>query len=141
MDFGTPEHELALKRYIIAMLIQEAQADGEFSNIEKKYLNYAAREIGLSDAEVVTIRLNPTAYDLPPNTNENERMVVLYYLLFMLQSDKNSKKEEEIICHHVGFRLGFRRDLISDLINQMKDCIDKQLPPTDMLEVIKPYLN
>ncbi len=74
MDFGNPEHELALKRYIVAMLVREAQADGEFSTIEKKYLSYAAKELGLPEAEVNAIRLNPNAFDLPPNSSESERM-------------------------------------------------------------------
>jgi hypothetical protein len=141
MDFGTPAYELALKRYIISMIVLEAQADMNFSVREKKYLAYAATTLGLSETEVAKIRLNPTAYEIAPPPNEQDRMKVLYYLLFMMWSDNNISKEEETMCHHIGFRLGFRRELISDLINVLRECLHKDIPPNAMLERIKPYLN
>jgi len=141
MDFGTPDHELALKKYIISMIVQEAQADHHFSTLEKRYLSFVASNLGVSEAEVAAIRLNPGIYEIPPPQNEQERMNVLYFLLFMLRSDKEITKEEEALCHHIGFRLGFRRELISDLINLMRDCLDKEIPPHAMVDRIKTYLN
>lgn len=141
MDFGTPDHELALKKYIISMIAQEAQADHHFSTLEKRYLSFVASNLGVSEAEVAAIRLNPGIYEIPPPQNEQERMNVLYFLLFMLRSDKEITKEEEALCHHIGFRLGFRRELISDLINLMRDCLDKEIPPHAMVDRIKTYLN
>lgn len=141
MDFGTPDHELALKKYIIAMIVQEAQADAHFSTLEKRYLSFVAKDLGISEAEVAAIRLNPGNYEIAPPQNEQERMNVLYFLLFMLRSDKEISKEEEALCHHIGFRLGFRRELISDLINVMRDCLDKEIPPHAMVDRIKTYLN
>lgn len=141
MDFGTPDHELALKRYIIAMLVQEAQADHHFSTAEKRYLSFAAKNLGISEAEVATIRLNPERYEIAPPPNEQERMNVLYFLMFMLRSDQQVSKEEEIMCHHIGFRLGFRREMISDLINVMRDCLNKDIPSNAMMDRIRTYLN
>ncbi|MCF8245217.1 MAG: hypothetical protein K9J37_12565 [Saprospiraceae bacterium] len=141
MDFGSPEHELALKQFIIAMIVREAQADQDFSILEKRYLSYAAKTLGLSDTDVAAIRLNPKAYEIAPPPNEQERMNVLYYLLFMMRADNNISKEEENMCHHIGFRLGFRREMISDLIDVMRECLDKEIPPNAMLGLIRAYLN
>ncbi|MBI1224887.1 MAG: hypothetical protein GC192_06585 [Bacteroidetes bacterium] len=141
MDFGSPGEELALKQYIIAMIVQEAQADQDFSILEKKYLVYAAKTLGLSEAAVAAIRLNPTAFEIAPPPNEQQRMNILYYLLFMMKADKNISVQEEVMCHHIGFRLGFRRELISDLISVMRECLDKEIPPNAMIERIKAYLN
>ncbi len=141
MNFGTPEHELQLKQYIISLIVQAAQADHDFSVVEKKYLAYAGKTLGLTEADTTAIRLNPTAYEISPPPNEQDRMNVLYFLLFMMRADKQVKKEEEELCHHIGFKLGFRRDLISDLIGVMRDCLDKDIPPDAMIQRVRTYMN
>lgn len=141
MEFGSPAYEHQLKLYIISLLVQEAQADQDFSIIEKKFLSYAAKTLGLPESEVNAIRLNPAAYDITPPPNEQERMNVLYFLLFMMRADQQIKPEEEELCHHLGFKLGFRRELISDLINVMRDCLGKEIPPDAMMERVRAYLN
>jgi uncharacterized tellurite resistance protein B-like protein len=141
MEFGSPEHEHRLKQFIISLIVQEAQADQDFSIVEKKYLSYAAKTLGLSESEVAAIRLSPADYEMAPPSNEQERMNVLYFLLFMLRADGQVNKAEEEMCHHIGFRLGFRREMISDLINVMRACLDKEIPPNAMLESVRAYLN
>ncbi len=141
MDFGSAAHEHQLKLYIISLLVQGAQADHDFSTIEKKYLSYAAKSLGITESEVAAIRLNPSAFEMAPPQSEQERMNLLYYLLFMMRADQAVKTEEEAICHHLGFKLGFRRELISDLVNVMKDCLGKEIPPDAMMERVRAYLN
>ncbi len=141
MEFGAPEHELQLKQYIISLLVLQAQSDKDFSVVEKKYLAHVSKNFGLSDAEVAAIRLNPEAYETKPPANEQERMNVLYYLLFMMRADKTIHTEEEAICYHVGFKLGFRPELVSDLVNVMRDCLDREIPPDAMVDRVKTYLN
>ena len=141
MDFGSQEEELAMKRYIISLLVKQAQSDGEFSNIEKKYLVYAARSLRLSDAEVAAIRHTPDDYGIAPPPDEGKRMTILYYLLFMMRADQKVNPEEEVLCYQVGFQMGFRQEMISDLIHMMKQYLMEDIPPDGMLEKIKPYLN
>jgi uncharacterized tellurite resistance protein B-like protein len=141
MEFGSPEHEHRLKQFIVSLIVQEAQADQDFSILEKKYLSYAAKTLGLTEAEVATIRLSPAKFEMTPPPNEQERMNLLYFLLFMMRADGQVKKAEEDLCHHIGFRLGFRREMVSDLINVMRACLDKEIPPDAMMERVRAYLN
>ncbi len=141
MDFGTPKHELALKKYIISLIVQEAQADHDFSIREKKYLAYAGRTLGLSESEVAAIRLDPAGYEIEPPHDEQLRMNVLYYLLFMMRADSSISKDEADMCHKIGFRLGFRMDMIAELIGVMRDCLDKEIPPNAMIERVRAYKN
>jgi len=141
MDFGSPEYELALKKYIISLIVHEAQVDQHFSIHEKKYLDFAAKILGLSATQVAAVRLDPTVFEMAPPPNEQARMNVLYFLLFMMRADQSITSAEEAMCHHIGFRLGFRREMISDLINLMRDCLDKEIPPNAMVERIRAYLN
>ncbi|MEO1260125.1 MAG: hypothetical protein AAFZ15_15125 [Bacteroidota bacterium] len=141
MTFGSPQEELAMKSYIISLLVKQAESDGKFSNIEKKYLVYAANSLKLSDKEVAAIRHNPEEYAIAPPPDEGKRMTILYYLLFMMRADQEVNPAEEILCHKVGFQMGFREEMINNLIQLMKQYLINDIPPDSMVERIKPFLN
>jgi uncharacterized membrane protein YebE (DUF533 family) len=141
MNFGSPEEELAMKRYIVSLLVRQAQTDEHFTNLEKKYLAFASHKLGLSDREVAAIRLQPERYDIAPLPGEEKRMTIFYYLLFMARADGTIEEAEEQFCYHMGFQLGFREEMISSLIDLMKQSLNEKLAPEAMLERIKPYLN
>jgi len=141
MHFGLQEEEFALKRYIISLLVKQAQSDGDFTNFEKKYLVYAARSLHLSDKEVAAIRHAPEDYLIDPPFDESKRMTILYFLLFMMKADQKVEAEEEVLCYQIGFQMGFRQEMISDLIQMMKQYLMEDVPPDGMLERVKHYLN
>lgn len=141
MDFGTHQDEMAMKCYIISLLVKQAQADKEFSAVEKKYLAYAGHSLGLTDAEIAAVRLAPEKYTIAPPPDESRRMTMLYFLLFMMRADGQVEPQEEKFCHYIGFRLGFRGEMVSNLIGLMKEFLKNDLPPGAMLEKIRPYLN
>lgn len=141
MHFGSLEEEQAMKSYIISLLVKQAQTDGDFTNLEKKYLAYAANSLHLSETEVAAIRRAPENYTIAPPPDESKRMTILYYLLFMMKADQKVELEEEVLCYQVGFQMGFRQEMISDLIQLMKQYIMEDIPPNGMLEKVKPYLN
>ena len=141
MTFGSPQEELAMKSYIISLLVKQAESDGEFNNIEKKYLAYAAKSLKLSDREVAAIRHAPEDYIIAPPPDESQRMTILYFLLFMMRADQKVNPAEEILCYKVGFQMGFREEMISNLIQLMKHYLIEDVPPDSMLERIKPFLN
>jgi len=99
MKFGSKEELLAFKKYIISLLVQQAQSDGHFTLLEKKYLKYAGDQLELSNAQ------------------------------------------EEDMCYRLGLRLGFRAEMVKNLIGVMKTYLKSNLPPDSMLNEIKPYLN
>ena len=141
MDFGSKEEERAMKYYIVSLLIKQAQSDGQFTNFEKKYLVHAARSLRVSDTEVAAIRHTPDDYSIAPPPDESKRMTILYYLLFMMRADQKVNIEEEVLCYQIGFQMGFRQEMITDLIRLMKQYLSEEIPPDGMLEKIKPYLN
>ncbi|HHG84258.1 MAG TPA: TerB family tellurite resistance protein [Bacteroidetes bacterium] len=141
MNFGTYDEQQAMKRYIISLLVKQALSDDDFSNIEKKYLVHAARSLQLSDTEVAAIRHAPDDFDISPPPDESQRMTIFYYLLFMMRADQKVTPEEEQLCYQIGFKLGFRQDMISNFIKLMKEYLVEDLPPDAMLERVKPYLN
>lgn len=141
MDFGSSQHQKDIKKYIVSLLIKQAQIDGSFSSKEKQYLEYAGQSLQLDDHELAEIQADPNAFEISPPPDEQDRVKILYYLLFMMRIDHTITAKEEELCHRVGLRLGFRKGMIDNLIALMKEYLSDRLPPNAMIERIKPYLN
>ena len=141
MDFGTFEEELAMKSYIVSLLVKQATADGDIAPEETSYLLYASNKLGLEKSEIKEIVKTPDSFNISPPPDEDKRLTILYYLLFMMRADKTVDPEEEKLCYHIGFQIGFRQDMIDDLIGVMKQYLEENIPPLAMLDKIKPYLN
>jgi len=141
MKFGSKEELLAFKKYIISLLVQQAQSDGHFTLLEKKYLKYAGDQLELSNEEIAEVRADPSAYEIAPPPDEQKRVTILYYSLFMMRADGEINAQEEDMCYRLGLRLGFRAEMVKNLIGVMKTYLKSNLPPDSMLNEIKPYLN
>ncbi len=141
MNFGSAEENKNWKRYIISLLVKQAGAEGSISAVEEQFLNDAAKSLGLGPDEIQAIKADPGAFEIAPPPDERTRMTILYYLLFMMRADGEIKPEEEKLCFEVGFRLGFRMEMVTNLIGVMRQYLREQLPPDAMLERIKPYLS
>ena len=141
MNFGSPEELLAYKKYIISLLVQHAMADNEFSFMEGQFLEYAGLQLQLSEEEIKEVQKNPSLYEIAPPPDEQKRVTILYYALFMMRADGKIKPEEEDTCYKLGLRLGFRSEMLDNLIQLMKEYLLKELPPTAMVDEIRPYLN
>lgn len=141
MKFGSEQELTSYKKYIISLLVKQAQSDDDFSIVEKKYLKYAGSQMNLSDKDLAAIRLNPDAFIIAPPHDEAKRVTILYYLLFMMRADQKITAEEERLCFKIGLRLGFREEMVRNLIDVMKEYLHQQIPPESMLNKIKPYLN
>ena len=141
MNFGTFEEELAMKSYIISILVKQASADGSIADAETSYLLYVSETLGLDKSEIKPIIEMPDSYRISPPPDEDKRLTILYYMLFMMKADKTIDAKEEKLCYNIGFQMGFRQDMVTELIEVMKEYLDKQIPPSVMLDKVKPYLN
>ena len=141
MDFGTFEEELAMKSYIVSLLVKQAVADEKITYEEKSYLNYVAKSLHLEESEIHHIIQSPDSFNISPPPDEDTRLTILYYLLFMMRADQDIDIKEEELCFKIGFQMGFREEMVTDLINVMKEYLAEEIPPQAMLNKITRYLN
>ncbi|MEM6964420.1 MAG: TerB family tellurite resistance protein [Bacteroidota bacterium] len=139
--FEDYENNATHKKSIIALLYKMVKADGGIAPIEKQYLFDIAKNIGLDTASVKEVVRNPDAYQLETPTDEQDRMTIMYYLLFMMRVDGKILPAEEKLVYEAGFRLGFNELLVRDLIKVMKQYLDAEIPPEEMLKHVRKYLN
>ena len=135
---ATPEHA---KRAIIALLFQLKDIDYKETTSELGYIFHVAEQLGLTEDEVYEISERRNEYPLTPPSEERERIIILYYFLFFMNSDGHIDKEEERMVREFGFKLGFRPSLTNDLIEVLKANADQAVPPDQLLDKIKAYLN
>ncbi len=130
-----------LGREIIALMLKLAKKDQYYDEKEFVYILQVSNYMGISSEEMRDIQLNLNKYNFTPPKTESERMTVLYYLLFCMKSDGKVTDEEVRLVQKIGFRLGFREQLTEDLIQSVKMHADKKLPPEQLLDNLRKYLN
>lgn len=68
-------------------------------------------------------------------------MTILYYLIFMMDMDGIITPEEETLIREFGHLLGFRIDLVTDLIHVIKNHPAGGNPTDELMDTIRTYLN
>ncbi len=132
---------LLRKKQIVALIIKMIQVDHIVTTQEKKYLDFVSNKLGVVDSEIDDVRKNLKDYSLEPPEKERERAIILYYLLFALSSDLKISKKEEDFLHKCSLQLGFREDMVENILGIMKKYLGKNLPENALVDEMKPFLN
>lgn len=115
-------------------------ADDKVNENELKFILEVGRMHGMN-AEQVMAYLKEENIQLILPADEQERMTIMYYLIFLMKADHEINDSEEEAIKHFGLKLGFREELMNDFIHLAKKYLGQNIPPSEMLEKIKKYLN
>ena len=126
---------------VINMLLRLMAVDGHRDRSEYIYILRVAYEMGMTPDDIANLKPEDQMAPIQLPENERERMIILYYLLFMMQTDGSVSSNEENLVKDLGHHLGFRIEMVSDLIQVIKSHDISQVPPEDMLDKIRTYLN
>jgi len=119
---------------LIQFLYRIAYTDGRFDEAEKAFI-----------AEIMEIH-NVTVDellegDLEIPSEERDRMTILYYVLFLIRIDGDIDERERSVAHKVGLSLGFRGEMISDMLMVMEKYLHERLPEDELVKIIRQYMN
>lgn len=117
------------------------QADHITTIHEKRYLQFVQDKLGLRNEEVEEVKQNLQEYVLMPPAQERDRVMILYYLLFTLSSDSVVHEKEEAFLMKCSLQLGFRPDMIDNMLEILKKNIGQELPENALINEMKPFLN
>ena len=126
---------------VIYMLLRLMVADGYRDRREYIYILKVAKELGLTPEDVANLKAEDLLNDWKLPADERDRMIILYYLLFMMKTDGHVSPEEENLVKDLGSTLGFRIEMVSDLIQVIKSYDPLHSPAEDLIDMIRPYLN
>lgn len=126
---------------IIALLFRAARVDGELADQEIRFIFDVGKRLGLPSGTIEQLQYQAEKYTLTIPKNEEERMVILYQLLFMLKIDNVIRDEEQKLYHAVALRLGIRPALSAALLAVASRHLTTPIPISEMLPLIKQYMN
>ena len=126
---------------VIYMMLRMMAADGHREKAEYIYILRVAAEMGMTMEDIAALTPEDLIiHDLP--ADEKERMIILYYLLFMMDTDGDISPDEINLVQDLGYHLGFRIEMVSDLIHVIKNYDNTAEMPSDaLLDKIRTYLN
>jgi len=126
---------------VIFMLIRLMSIDGHRDRNEYIYILKVAHEMGMTPEEISSLKPEGIFKQSKLPNDEIERMIILYYLLFMMQIDGIITTEEENLVKDLGHHLGFRIEMVANLIQVIKSHEQITSPSEALLDKIKAYLN
>src|SRR3990170_7723600 len=113
---------------VIYMLLRLMAVDGHRDKAEYIYVLKVAYELGMTPADIAALSAEDLMNEWKLPDSERDRMVILYYLLFMMKTDGIITTEEENLVKELGYHLGFRIEMVSDLIEVIKSYDQTESP-------------
>lgn len=124
----------------LKLLVNLARADGEIAEEEKKYLFNIGIANNVDKKEVEKMLQFDQSENLPENISEEERFNLLFKLVQLMKTDGKIYKEEIRYCSKIASRLGYREEVIFELMLKVKSGTMKLDDISDIKENIKKYL-
>ncbi len=114
-------------------LVFIAKADGIVSIEESDLLKKIAKHIGLSDEQANEILNNPSAIEINPPSQKEERYSRLINLIEMVNADNVFEEEELSLLKRYGIALGFTEDDIVEAVDVTLNGLDEGLNEEQIL--------
>ena len=113
-------------------LIQIAESDGNFENIEVDYLLSLAGRFNITEAELKRIKDRPHTVQCEAPTNDRERFDHLHQLVSMMLIDGEIHEQEMVICKRYAEELELRAEFVDDFVKVIGESVDQEIP-TDII--------
>ncbi len=121
---GLLKHPDASAKSHIKNLIEVAEADGHFAQVEKELLKSIAKRNGFNEKQISEIHKNLEEIKLVIPEDSKSRFHRFYDLIHMMSIDNEIHDEELKLCSQLALRFGYHRDNVEDLIKSILSCIE-----------------
>lgn len=130
----------AEKENILKYAITIIRSDSEIDIRELAYLKGLSTHLGVS-VENLHGLLHKDAVHVTIPQSEVKRMEILIYLVFCIVQDEKIHPEEDKMLHKISLRLGFKPQMIGDIMRSLKGGSIDELSPDFIVSIAKKYLN
>jgi uncharacterized tellurite resistance protein B-like protein len=121
---GLLKHRDASAKSHIKNLIEVAEADGHFAQVEKELLKSISKRNGFNEKQISEIHKNLEEIKLVIPEDSKSRFHRFYDLIHMMSIDNEIHDEELKLCSQLALRFGYHRDNVEDLIKSILSCIE-----------------
>ncbi|MBV6646927.1 MAG: TerB family tellurite resistance protein [Cyclobacteriaceae bacterium] len=99
----------------LSVLIQLAQADGDFDGQERMHILMLGKANGLTEEDVNDLVENPRPFPDLSTLSDDEKFDYLYNIVQLMKIDSQVYLSEIKYCEDLAEKLGFKRKVISTL--------------------------
>jgi hypothetical protein len=118
-------------------LFNLASIDEEKADAEMQYLYELGKKWAISEDELLQIVQKPQEIQFVKPDTTQECVYQLYDLVCMMLIDDKIDEREVALCVKIAIKLGFKPEIVGDLVKALITAADDQLPK----EVIEKELN
>lgn len=104
----------------VKLLISLAQIDGTTADREKNYIRKIGVANGIPADEMNTLIERRHDIIVPANLTAEEKFDYLFHLVQLMKIDEKMYKEEILFCSTIAEKLGYRKDVMFDLMLHVK---------------------
>jgi uncharacterized tellurite resistance protein B-like protein len=117
-------------------LIEIAAADGGIGSEEQRLLDYAAFRNNISKSQLQDIQRDASKIRFEAPRSSEEKFFQLYDLVHMMSVDENVHPEELRLCEIFAIKLGFRKEVVREMIDLIQENIKKWISPKDTMSAV-----
>ena len=104
----------------LKLLISLAQIDGSVAERERNYLVNIGRAHGIYPDQVTTLLQQKHETIIPKNLSRDQKFDYIFSLVQLMKMDERMYKEEITFCSEVAAKLGYERQVMVELLLQVK---------------------
>ncbi|MGK7391892.1 MAG: hypothetical protein ACNS60_16195 [Candidatus Cyclobacteriaceae bacterium M2_1C_046] len=124
----------------LKLLVNLARADGKIAEEEKQYIFNIGIANNVDKQEVENMLKADQQDQLPVNLSAEERFDILFKLVQLMKVDGKLFEEEIRYCSGIASRLGYREEVIFELMLEVKSGKMKSDDISDIREKTKKFL-
>lgn len=124
----------------LKLLINLARIDGQIADDEIKYLKNIGKAHNIDTNQIMLMLQSNHDEKLKINMNDEERLDLLINLVQLMKCDGKLYKEEIKYCSKIASRLGFKEEVMFELMLTVKSGTMKSDTVTELRNETKKYL-
>jgi hypothetical protein len=102
------------------LLINLAKVDGQVADKEKNYLINIGRANGIYPDEVYPLFTQNHEVLVPADLTDDQKFELIFSLVQLMKLDERMYREEIAFCGQVASRLGYNKQVMFELLSQVK---------------------
>ncbi len=109
----------------LKLLVNLAMIDDEVTDKEKKYITNIGLANGLTEQDVVYLFNQNHEVIVPQGISDDRKFDYLFSLVQLMKIDERLYKEEIKYCSHVAAKLGYKQEVIFELMLKVSTTMKK----------------
>jgi uncharacterized tellurite resistance protein B-like protein len=109
------------------ILIQLAEADKHFANVEREMIFRIADERNFSQAAVTELIRNPEPIDTLGALSQEKKFEYLMACILLIFADHKVFESELIFCKSIAIKLGFKKNVVDYLVENHDKNTEQEL--------------